>query len=69
MNSLNDIWEEIIRILSGQLTPTAIKTWFDDCTPVSINGSNFVLHTSSDFKRDIIVKRYSGIIREILLRL
>ena len=66
MNSLNDIWEEIIRILSGQLTPTAIKTWFDDCTPVSINGSNFVLHTSSDFKRDIIVKRYSGIIREIL---
>ena len=28
MNSLNDIWQEIIKILSKQLTPTAIETWF-----------------------------------------
>ena len=66
MNSINDIWEEVLKVLSRQLTPTAIKTWFEDCTPVSIDGSSFVIHTSSDFKRDIIVKRYGAIIREIL---
>ena len=26
MNSLNDIWDKIIEILSHQLTPTAINT-------------------------------------------
>ena len=28
MNSLNDIWDKVIEILSNQLTPTAINTWF-----------------------------------------
>ena len=66
MNSLNDIWEEIIKILSQKLTPTAIKTWFEDCTPVEIDGSTLVLHTTSDFKRDIIVSRFGDTIRDVL---
>ena len=37
MNSVNDIWDEIVKILSKQLTPTAISTWFSDCTPVEID--------------------------------
>lgn len=66
MNSLNDIWEEIIKLLSRQLTPTAIKTWFEDCTPVEIMDSCLVLHTTSDFKRDIIVSRFGDTIRAAL---
>ena len=66
MNSLNDIWQEIIRLLSRQLTPTAIKTWFDDCTPVEIMDSCLVLHTTTDFKRDIIESRFGGAIKEAL---
>ncbi len=66
MNSLNDIWEEIVRLLSRQLTPTAIKTWFDDCTPVEIVDSCLVLHTTTDFKRDIIESRFGGAIKEAL---
>ena len=66
MNSLNDIWEEIVKLLSQQLTPTAIKTWFEDCTPVEIVDSCLVLHTTSDFKRDIIVSRFGDTIRAAL---
>ena len=66
MNSLNDIWEEIVKILSRQLTPTAIKTWFDDCTPVEIVDSCLVLHTTTDFKRDIIESRFGSVIRGAL---
>ena len=54
MNSINDIWDEIIRILSQQLTPTAINTWFSDCTPIELDDSTLVIHTTSDFKRNII---------------
>jgi len=66
MNSLNDIWDKIIEILSHQLTATAINTWFSDCTPVDIEDCRLVLHTTSDFKRDIISSRFGDTIKAAL---
>ena len=66
MNSLNDIWNEVLKVLSRQLTPTAITTWFSDCEPVEIDNSCLVLKTSSSFKRDIINSRFGDTIRNVL---
>ena len=66
MNSVNDIWDEIIKILSKQLTPTAISTWFSDCTPVEIDDCKLVLHTTTDFKRNIITSRFGDTIKTAL---
>ena len=66
MNSLNDIWDKIIEILSNQLTPTAINTWFADCTPVVIEDCRLVLHTTNDFKRNVILSRFSENIKAAL---
>ena len=66
MNSLNDIWDKVIEILSQQLTATAINTWFSDCTPVDIEDCRLVLHTTSDFKRDIITSRFGSTIKAAL---
>ncbi len=66
MNSINDIWDEIIRILSQQLTPTAINTWFSDCTPIELDDSTLVIHTTSDFKRNIITSRFADTIKAAL---
>ena len=63
MNSVNDIWDEIVKILSKQLTPTAISTWFSDCTPVEIDDCKLVLHTTTDFKRSIIISRFGDTIK------
>jgi chromosomal replication initiator protein len=66
MNSLNDIWDEVLRQLSQQITPTAINTWFADCTPVTLDNCSLVIHTTSEFKRSIITSRFSEKIKEIL---
>ena len=66
MNSVNDIWDEIVKILSRQLTPTAISTWFSDCTPVEIDDCKLVLHTTTDFKRSIIISRFGDTIKAAL---
>ena len=66
MNSLNDIWDKIIEILSHQLTPTAINTWFSACTPVDIEDCRLVLHTTTDFKRGIISSRFGDTIKAAL---
>jgi len=66
MNSINDIWNEIIKILSKQLTPTAITTWFSDCTPVEIDDCRLVIHTSNAFKKGIINNRFGDTIKAAL---
>ena len=66
MNSVNDIGDEIVKILSKQLTPTAISTWFSDCTPVEIDDCKLVLHTTTDFKRSIIISRFGDTIKAAL---
>lgn len=66
MNSLNDIWEEILRQLSQEITPTAINTWFSDSTPVALDNCTLIIHTTSDFKRTIITTRFSEKIKAIL---
>ena len=66
MNSLNDIWTAVLDVLSQNLTKTAINTWFDDCKPVDIEGSTLIVHTPSEFKRNIIVSRFSDTIKKAL---
>ena len=69
MNSLNDIWKSILDELSGQLTPTAINTWFSDCVPIELGEHRLVIQTSTDFKRNIILQRFSETIKNALTEL
>ena len=66
MNSLNDIWNSVLAVLGQNLTATALNTWFDDCTPVEIVNNRLVLHTPTEFKRDIIQNRFAGTITAAL---
>lgn len=66
VNSVQDIWDEIIRILSNQLTPTAINTWFSDCELVALEDSRLIIRTPTDFKRKIITDRFSSTIKKAL---
>lgn len=66
MNSLNDIWKAVIDVLSTQFTQTAITTWFSDCVPVDIDGTRMVIQTTTDFKRSILISRFSESIKAAL---
>ena len=66
MNSLNDIWSSVLAVLGQNLTATALNTWFDDCTPVEIVNNRLVIHTPTEFKRDIIQTRFAQTIIDAL---
>ena len=66
MDSLKEIWDEVMRQLSEELTPTAVSTWFMECEPVEIDGDRFIIQTKSDFKKTIINNRYKSKIQNIL---
>ena len=66
VNSVKDIWQKILDILATQLTPTAMETWFQDCVPLELDDCRLVLQTSSEFKQEIIQKRFSDRIKAAL---
>jgi len=66
MNSAADVWNRVLKILSADLTTTAISTWFDDCRAVEMTGSRLFLHTPSVFKKSIIEGRFTGSIKSAL---
>ena len=66
INSLNDVWNEVVKALSKDMTPTAISTWFSECEPIDIDGSCLMIRIPSDFKRSIIYSRFGGTIRAVL---
>ncbi len=69
MDSLEEIWKQILDIIARDITPTAYNTWFSDCRAVDLTDCKLVLHTSSDFKRGIILGRFGDTIRAALYNL
>ena len=54
MNSVADVWNNVLQQLKGDLSETTIATWFDELEAVDIRGSTFFLHCSNDFKKGYI---------------
>ena len=69
MNLPADIWTKELSLMEGDMTATTINTWFDDASAVSLDENRFVLHTPSNFKRDIILSRYLPAIQKALREL
>lgn len=66
MNSVQDIWDEVLKLMSKELTPTAIQTWFSDCTPVDWDNCRFILCAKNEFTQKIILSRFEGVIKSAL---
>ena len=66
MNSVQDIWNAILKILSNTLTPTAIQTWFSDCKPVEWSNGTMVLCVRNEFTQNIILTRFGSVIKDAM---
>ncbi len=58
MNSLRDVWDSVLKRLSGELSDITIRTWFDEVTVVTLEDSALVLHCSNTFKKGTIEARF-----------
>ena len=66
MNSLTDVWGNVLQQMSRQLAPTTINTWFDEVDVVTMEDSAFVLHCGNEFKKKTIEARFLCYIRDPL---
>ena len=69
MNSVADIWANILVQLKQDLSETTIATWFDELEAVDIRGNTFYLHCANDFKKGYIeslfLKNIKAALRDI----
>jgi len=66
LNSVNDIWENVLRLLRGTLSETTISTWFDELHIVDVRGNTCYLHCASDFKRGYLESLFMNNIKAAL---
>lgn len=54
LNSVADVWDNVLQQLKKDLSETTIATWFDELEAVDIQGNTFILHCANDFKKGYI---------------
>ena len=60
------VWAKIYGYMEEQLGSVMVSTWFDDAEVVELNEEHLILHSPSDYRREVIVKRYAGYVHEAL---
>ena len=69
MNSVADVWENVLHQLSGELSQTTLSTWFDELEPVDIQGNTLILYCGNSFKRGYIESLFLENIKSALRNL
>ena len=66
MNSVTDVWDRVLEILSQSLTPTVIDIWFKETQAVEIKDDTLIIYTPSPFAKNNIKSRFSDNIKAAL---
>ncbi len=67
MNSVADVWNNVLTQMKRDLSETTIATWFDELEAVDIRGNVFLLHCANDFKKGYIESLFLKNIKGALL--
>jgi len=62
MLSVQEIWNEVERLLESELTKISLDTWIKTVKPLHINQDLITLEAPSEFNRDILKTRYIPLI-------
>ncbi|MBE6979696.1 MAG: chromosomal replication initiator protein DnaA [Ruminococcaceae bacterium] len=60
------VWAKILSYLEERMTSTMVSASFDDAEVVELNDSHLILYSPSDFRREVITRRYSTMIQDAL---
>jgi len=67
LNSVADVWNNVLTQMKRDLSETTIATWFDELEAVDIRGNVFLLHCANDFKKGYIESLFLKNIKGALL--
>ena len=60
------VWAKVLIHMEERLGAVTVSSWFDDAEVVELNDEHLILYSPSDFRRDLIRRRYTNYIHEAL---
>ncbi len=60
------VWAKVLGYMEEQLGAVTVSTWFDDAEVVELTEEHLILHTSSEFRQQIIRQRCVKYVQEAL---
>lgn len=64
-----EIWEMCSKILKDNITTVTFTAWFDDTQAINFENNTLYLYVSSEFKREMIEKRFIPYVKKALKEL
>ena len=69
MNSVIDVWERVIEIISNNTTPAAIDAWFTGCEALDYSDNTLTVYAPSIFSKNILLDRFGAQVRRALFEI
>ncbi|KUK49253.1 MAG: Chromosomal replication initiator protein DnaA [Actinobacteria bacterium 66_15] len=66
MLDVQQVWQETLDVVRGELNTPTFKTWFEQTAPLGIIEHEMLIGVQNDFARDWLESRYSGLLASAL---
>ena len=63
---LNNLWEQALNIIKGEISDISFNTWIKSCTPISISDNILKLSVPNEFTKGILDTRYKDLLIQAL---
>ena len=60
------VWAKVLNYIEERLGAAIMMTCFDDAEVVELNEENLIIYSPSDFRRDLITRRYASFVHDAL---
>jgi chromosomal replication initiator protein len=65
-DNISDIWSQALEIIREEITEVSFNTWVKPLEPGKIINDQFYLIVQTDFYKDILINRYSSLIKNAI---
>jgi len=66
MVDMQQVWQDTLEIVRGELNTPTFKTWFEQTAPLGIVDHEMVVSVQNEFARDWLESRYMGLLASAL---
>ncbi len=66
ISNLDNIWEEVLKVIKVELTEVSYNTWLKTIIPVNLSNKKIVLAAPNDFTKGILEGRYLNLIKNAI---
>lgn len=64
MDTLNDVWKEVLAICKGKVSDVMYNLWIAPLELVRFENDTFIFVISTEFKKTIVMDKFSAVIKE-----